>query len=87
MPERALVHQLLDAVPDDLLSEVEAYLTAVAGVTPEDAPDDDEPLTAADLATMERSRSEVAAGGRIYSMDEVRTLVDNLVETRGLAQR
>lgn len=87
MPQREVVHEILDTIPDDILAEVEAYLRAVSathsGVHPDEAPYDDEPLTAHELEMIERSDADTAAGIRTYSMGEVRAMVDRLQAANG----
>jgi predicted transcriptional regulator len=64
---RERLHALLDDVPEDRLDDVEAALVdATAPYRPlEDAPEDDEPVTAEDLAAILEGRAAYARGESI----------------------
>ncbi|MFN0096126.1 MAG: hypothetical protein ACKVVT_15295 [Dehalococcoidia bacterium] len=78
---RSDAHEILDAIPDDLLADVEAYLRSVAGSALDarfaSAPIDDEPLTDEDRAAIRRAEADLA-DGRVYSMAEVDALMRTL---------
>jgi hypothetical protein len=48
------MHELVDEIPDDRLESVAALLVEIV--------EDDEPLTADDLAALEESEQDIAAG-------------------------
>ncbi|MHB8574342.1 MAG: hypothetical protein ACYDCQ_03330 [Dehalococcoidia bacterium] len=56
MTTKAELHELVDALPDELANEAAHRLQALA------VPIDDEPVTAADLAAIAEAREEIARG-------------------------
>ncbi|MCC6177741.1 MAG: hypothetical protein IT305_20760 [Chloroflexi bacterium] len=64
---RERLHQLLDELPDERLDEAEEAITALsAPFRPlSEAPEDDEPLTDAELAAIAETRAELAHGETI----------------------
>lgn len=64
---RERLHEMLDALPDDRLEEVEAaILGAAAPYRPlSEAPDDDEPITPEDDAAIARGREAYRRGETI----------------------
>jgi len=73
MTTRDALHRLIDALPDAALPEAErvlVHLTAPSVVDPVlqaflDAPVDDEPLSAADVAAIEEGRADLAHAQRL----------------------
>ena len=62
---RGRLHELLDALPEDRLTDADVALTALADpilVAFLNAPEDDEPLTDADRAAIAEGRADVARG-------------------------
>ena len=62
---RERIRELVDALPEDRLTEAEAALAALADpvvLAFLDAPEDDEPLTDADRAAIAEGRADVARG-------------------------
>ena len=62
---RGRLHALLDALPEDRLTDADAALSALADpvlLAFLDAPEDDEPLTDADRAAIAEGRADVARG-------------------------
>ena len=62
---RKRLHELLDALPEDRLDDLEAAISAITEppYRPlDDAPGDDEPTTADDLADAAETRAELARG-------------------------
>jgi len=78
---RERLHEMLDALPDDRLNEAE---TAIAALTDPvlavflNAPDDDEPTTAEDLAAIAEGNAAAARG-------EAVPLADVMAELNGRA--
>jgi hypothetical protein len=70
---RQQLHELLDDVPDDRLADVEAAIVdAAAPYRPiEEAPEDDEPVTAEDLQAIREGR-EAYARGEYITDDELK---------------
>jgi hypothetical protein len=70
---RQQLHELLDDVPDDRLPDVEAAIVdAAAPYRPiEEAPEDDEPVTAEDLQAIREGR-EAYARGEYITDDELK---------------
>jgi hypothetical protein len=69
MTTKEALHALVDELPDDALPAAERYLQSLreAAVDPVlqaflNAPEDDEPLTAEDLAAIEEAEAEIARG-------------------------
>lgn len=85
MPQRELVHEIIDCIPDDLLASVETYLRTVADdafqARMDAAPYDDEPLTEADRAAIARAAADEVAG-RVYSQAEVDEMFEGRREFR-----
>ena len=73
---RERLHELLDDVPEDRLADVEAALVdATAPYRPiEEAPEDDEPVTAEDLAAIREGREAYARGEYITDDELTRRL-------------
>ena len=73
---RERLHELLDDVPEDRLDDVEAALVdATAPYRPfEDVPEDDEPVTAEDLAAIREGRAAYARGESIPHEDAMRQI-------------
>jgi hypothetical protein len=65
---RERLRELLEAVPDARLAEVEAVLVALVA---DEIPDDDEPFTDEDLSAVAETRAELARGETV-SNDVVR---------------
>jgi hypothetical protein len=68
---RERLHELLDELPDELLVDVEAAIVSLAAPPYRplsEAPDDDEPLTADDLAAIREGREAYARGE--YTTDD-----------------
>ena len=61
---RERLHAMLDELPDEQLDDAEAAIAALAvPFRPlAEAPEDDEPLTAEDLAAIAETRAELARG-------------------------
>ena len=76
MQTRERVHRLVDELPEDELLAVEQLLAERRGKpggflgTFADAPEDDEPLTAEDIAAIDEAYADIAAG-RTISHDEL----------------
>ena len=72
-PRRERLHALVDALPEDELAEAEQLLESFASADPAlraalIAPIDDEPVTAGEIAAIERAKREIALGE--YVTDE-----------------
>ena len=66
-PRRASLHALVDALPERDLADAEQLLESFAQADPALraallAPVDDEPLSAAEIASIEQARAEIARG-------------------------
>ena len=73
-PRRDRLHALVDALPEGELADVEQLLKSFATADPALraallAPIDDEPLSDAQIASIERSKREIARGDYIADDD------------------
>ena len=73
-PRRDRLHALVDALPEGELADVEQLLESFATADPALraallAPLDDEPLSDAQIASIERSKCEIARGDYIADND------------------
>ena len=73
---RERLHELLDDVPDDRLADIEAALIdAVGPYRPiEEAPEDDEPVTAEDLEAIREGHEEYLRGETIPHEEAMRRI-------------
>jgi hypothetical protein len=62
MSDRAKLHAMIDALPDETLPAMARYLEAVYAGCPPDDPFDDEPLSPEEGAMIEAARAEIARG-------------------------
>lgn len=78
MTTKDALHQLIDELPDSALETARRLLEPLrAGDDPVlraflDAPEDDEPLTPADIAAIEEGEADIARGA-VSPWDEVKT--------------
>jgi len=73
-PKRDRLHALVDTLPENDLADAEQLLATFASADPALrtallAPADDEPLTADQMAAIDRSRDEIARGEYISDAD------------------
>ena len=73
-PSRARLHALVDALPEGELADVEQLLDSFATADPALraaflAPLDDEPLSDAEVNSIERSKREIARGEYVADAD------------------
>ena len=73
-PRRDRLHALVDALPEDELADVEQLLESFATADPALrtallAPVDDEPLSDAQIASIERAKREIARGEYVANDD------------------
>lgn len=74
LPPRDRLHALVDALPDGDLAAIERLLETVAGADPALrtallAPVDDEPLTDAEVARIDRAARDIARGEYVSDED------------------
>lgn len=69
MTTKASLHVLIDQLPETMLAEAERYLLLLQTAESDpflqfllNAPEDDEPLTAEDIAAIEEGKAEIARG-------------------------
>ncbi len=69
MTTKASLHVLIDQLPETMLPEAERYLRRLQAAESDsflqfllNAPEDDEPLTAEDIAAIEEGKAEIARG-------------------------
>jgi hypothetical protein len=78
MIARSDLHSILDAIPEDRLSDARAALEALADpmlLVFLTAPEDDEPLTLEDVAAIEEGKADIARGDVIPYADVERRLL------------
>lgn len=78
MIARSDLHSILDAIPEDRLSDARAALEALADpvlLAFLTAPEDDEPLTPEDVAAIEEGKADIARGDVISYADVERRLL------------
>ena len=78
MIARSDLHSILDAIPEDRLSDAWAALEALADpvlLAFLTAPEDDEPLTPEDVAAIEEGKADIARGDVISYADVERRLL------------
>lgn len=78
MIARSDLHSILDAIPEDRLSDARAALEALADpvlLAFLTAPEDDEPLTPEDVAAIEEGKADVARGDVVSYADVERRLL------------
>ena len=73
-PRREKIHALVDALPEGELADVEQLLESFATADPAlraalRAPIDDEPLSVAEITSIERSKQEIARGDYVTDDD------------------
>jgi hypothetical protein len=78
MIARSDLHSILDAIPEDRLSDARSALEALADpvlLVFLTAPEDDEPLTLEDVAAIEEGKADIARGDVIPYADVERRLL------------
>ena len=71
MSTREVLHQLVDALPEDTLPAVQRYLEAVWAGCPPDDPYDDEELSPEEQEMIDASRAAIARGEATVSHEEL----------------